>query len=259
MSLILLGIGIGIVGSTLGCIITLIIGKRSEKVICCLLAFAGGIMCAVSFFKLIPEAIKLIDVYISGIGILFGVIIVLLLNKLIDNITKKNDQNHETLEELHHQSMLIEDVKGNRRMFKSGILMLIVITLHNIPEGVAIGAAGSFEYKFGFIIAIIIAIHNIPEGMAISTPLLVGDMKKGKILLWSFLAGLPTFIGGIIGFYIGGISNIFQALCLSIAAGAMLYIVFGEIIPQSISNTKSRLPTIVALVGIIVGLLVTLF
>jgi len=258
MYTVLIGIGLGIAGTVFGALISIIIGKRSDTVICCLLALAGGIMCSISFFELIPEAINLTDIFITVGGILFGIILVLLLNVAVDRITEKNKNKnlHESYEELHHQTELIEKSKARKRLFRSGIIMLIAITLHNIPEGLAIGAAASFETNLGMTIAIMMAIHNIPEGMAVAAPLLSGGVKRWKIMFWVTISCAAAIIGGFAGYFLGNISDIFQSICLSVAGGAMLYIVFGEIIPQSVAMTKSRLPTIIALVGIVAGLLI---
>ena len=265
MTLVLYGILLGIGGTFLGSIITLLIGKRSDTVICYMLSFAGGIMAGISFFGLIPESVEMSNVYIAIGGIAGGIVIVLALNVLVDKITKSKSKLHETPEELHHQVPFLADSgstdtrPSTKRLFRAGIIMLVAITLHNFPEGLAIGAALGHEVSLGITIAIVMAVHNIPEGMAVATPLLSGGMKKWKIILWTTLSGLPTIVGGIIGYYVGGVSYILQALCLSIAGGAMLYIVFGEIIPQSIAMTKSRMPTIITLLGIAIGLLIVQF
>ena len=266
MHIVLLGIAFGVLAMGIGGLITIIIGRRSDITICSLLAFAGGIMSSIAFFELIPEAIMLTDniagnVYIVAGGIVLGVVGVLTLNMLFDRMTDsdKNKKIHETYEELHHQTALIEKSKANKKLFRSGIVMLIAITLHNFPEGLAIGAAGSYEADLAIRISILMAIHNIPEGMAVAAPLLSAGVKKWKVMAWCMLSAVPIIFGGLIGYYLGTISDIVQAVCLAVAGGAMLYIVFGEIIPQSVTMTKSRLPTIIALIGIVVGLFITHF
>jgi len=102
-----------------------------------------------------------------------------------------------------------------------------------------------------------IGLHNIPEGMAISAPLISGGLSKFKTLVLVMLTGATTVLGAVAGVLIGGISDLALALSFALAGGAMLYVVFGEILPQSIVTNKDRIPTIFALVGIIVGLLFT--
>jgi ZIP family zinc transporter len=142
-------------------------------------------------------------------------------------------------------------------MLRSGILIFIAIALHNIPEGMAIGAGGSHNFQLGFLLALMITVHNIPEGMAIAAPLLAGGLSKKRVILLTALCGATTLIGGLIGILIGNISQFAVAISLSCAGGAMLYIVFGEMIPQSVIMTKNRTASIITLFGIIVGLMIT--
>jgi ZIP family zinc transporter len=115
----------------------------------------------------------------------------------------------------------------------------------------------SHNLRLGLLLAIMIAVHNIPEGMAIAAPLLAGGVKHRKVFFLTALSGAPTLLGGAIGLLIGGISYTAIALSLSAAGGAMLYIVFAEMIPQSIVMTKDRKASIVALFGTLVGLIIT--
>lgn len=214
-------------------------------------------MVSIVCFGLVPEAIELNGIAVTLSGLILGTIIVMCLNRLVDIITKtkENDLNvHHTHEELFHESRIIQNPT---RMLRSGILMLIAIALHNVPEGIAIGAGGSHSFRLGALIAFMIAVHNIPEGMAIAAPLLAGGIKKTTVIFLTSLAGATTLLGGLIGIIIGIISDLAIALSLSAAGGAMLYIVFGEIIPQSIIMTKNRTASIVTLFGIIIGLIVT--
>ena len=264
MDILLLCILIGSAGTVIGAFLTFVIGRRSDKMICYLLSFAGGIMAAVAVFELIPESAEMSNEWIAVIGIAIGALVVFLLNFVIDHFTKSNKHIHETPEELYHNANLSASDKmsetnkqiGRKRMMRAGAIMLIALALHNLPEGLAIGAAFSYEASLGITIAVLLALHNIPEGMAVAATLKAGGMKKWKIVLWVIIIDIPILIGGLLGFWIGSMSDITQAMALAIAGGAMLYVVFGEIIPQSVSMTKSRMPTIIALLGIIIGLLI---
>jgi ZIP family zinc transporter len=248
----------GIVGTGLGGLVSTILLKRpSEDMICWLLSFAAGVMVSIVCFGLVPEALELSNVFICLFGLVLGIIIIMVLNRIVDIFTENKKEKlevHLTHEELYHESDII---KNKGKMLHSGILMLIAIALHNVPEGIAIGAGGSHNFRLGTLLAIMIALHNIPEGMAIAAPLLAGGVNRGKVIFLTALAGATTLLGGLIGIVIGNISDLAVALSLSSAGGAMLYIVFGEIIPQSVIMTKNRIASIITLFGIIIGLIVT--
>ena len=248
----------GICGMGLGGLISAILLKHpSETLTCWLLSFAAGVMISIVCFGLIPEAAGLTSYSVSIAGLIIGIVIVMGLNYIVDIITGTKGENlklHTTHEELYHESSFINN---RSRMLRSGMLILIVISLHNIPEGMAIGAGGTHNFRLGALLAIMIAVHNIPEGMVIASPLLAGGVSKKKAVLLTALSGATTLLGGAIGVLIGNISNLAVSLSLSGAGGAMLYVVFGEIIPQSIVMTKNRTATIVTLFGILVGLLVS--
>ena len=256
MEILLLTALVGIVGMGLGGLVAALLGSVSPKVICWMLSFAGGVMISIVCFELIPEGIELGGMTVTILGLIFGVIIVMLFHQLLDWITLKNGDNldtHITQEGLYHENKFI----GNPRLLKSGVIMLVAISLHNLPEGIAIGAAGTHDIGVGVVLAIIIMLHCIPEGMAIAAPLIGGGISKVKAVALTALSGVPTIVGGVIGMLIGGISDTTLAIALTGAGGAMLYVVFGEILPQSSIITKSRFTTIAALIGIFVGLLIT--
>ena len=248
----------GICGTGLGGLVSAILFKRpSETMTCWLLSFAGGVMTSIVCFGLVPEAFELSNTGIGIAGLLFGIIIIMALSRAVDTITQvKGDELklHHTPEGLYHEG---EIIRNKSKMLRSGVLMLTAIGLHNIPEGLAIGAGGSHDIRLGLLLAIMIAVHNIPEGMAISAPLLTGGVKHRNVILLTALSGAPTLLGGAIGLLIGGISDTAIALSLSAAGGAMLYIVFAEMMPQSIVMTKDRKASIVTLFGVIVGLVIT--
>jgi ZIP family zinc transporter len=222
-----------------------------------MLSFAAGIMIGIVCFGLVPESTDVSSTAVSIIGLVAGILLIMLFNRLIDRFTTTTGdlKVHHTHEELYHADQILRD---RAKMLRSGIVMLVAISLHNLPEGLAIGAGSSHDIQLGIILVIMISLHNIPEGMAIAAPLLAGGMGRIKVVLITALSGAPTIIGGIIGILVGNISDAALAMTLSVAGGAMLYVVFGEIIPQSIVMTKNRLASIITLSGIIAGLALTL-
>ena len=258
MQVILFSAVAGIGGTGLGGLVSVTLLRRSsDNMMCFLLSFAAGIMISIVCFGLIPESIAISGIVISISGLMLGVVIIMILNRVVDKVTAAKDESHKlhhTHEELYHESHIIE---GRVKMLRSGMIMLIAIGLHNIPEGIAIGAGGSYDFQLGVLLSIMIALHNIPEGMAIAAPLLAGGISKWKVVFLTALSGALTPLGGLAGMIIGSISEFTVALALSAAGGAMLYVVFGEIVPQTIVMTKTRAVTLVTLFGMIVGLLIT--
>ncbi len=254
----------GVMGTGLGGLIGVFFGKQSLKSMSYVLSFAGGIMVSIVCFDLIPEALELSNIWGTMLGISIGVGMVFLLNTLIDWITtrmigKSHIEEHDAIEELHHQDPLMaklaEAGQSNIRMIKAGIIMLCAIALHNLPEGMAIGSGTTHDAALGIVLAIMIAIHNIPEGMAIAVPLCAGGMGFGKTIFLTALSGVPTLFGAVLGYWIGNISDYFIALSLAGAGGAMLYVTYCEIMPQVILMNKGRTPAIFTLIGLMAGLL----
>ncbi len=266
----------GICGTGLGGLVGAILRRDSAKVVSLLLSFAGGVMMAVVCFDLIPESLlpegaeEPVALYIVILGIFLGYGIVFLLNHFIDRATNHEiahiDADHpktaDDLDELIHSDHLEEHMKTGqfRDLFIGGIVMACAIALHNMPEGMVIGAsfagapAGVFTGS-GLILAIVIGLHNIPEGMAVSVPLITGGMSKIKAVIVTAASGAPTIIGALIGYGLGLLSPVWLALSLSFASGAMLYVVFGELIPESILMWRSKLPAFFLLLGTAVGLI----
>ena len=261
----------GVIGTGLGGLTGAILRKDSNKVVSLLLSFAGGVMLAVVCFDLMQSALhptdeEKIPFYFVVIFVAIGYLLVALFNRLIDKKTNKEinhiDESHpdahDDLDELIHSNHLVHHKGQSKELFMAGVIMALVIALHNLPEGIVIGAGYALDKDFtisgaGLIMAVVIGLHNIPEGMAVSVPLISGGMKKSKAVLLTALSGAPTIIGAVIGYAVGLISPIMLSLALSFASGAMLYVVFGELLPESILMWKSKMPALFLLIGLLVG------
>jgi len=262
----------GVVGTGLGGLIGALLQKDSNRTVSLLLSFAGGVMLSVVCFDLVTEAIA------TGVGVItviaataLGVAVIFFLNYLIDRSTNPEvphiDADHpktaDDLDELIHSDHW-EQHRGRKdsklALFVAGIVMASAIALHNVPEGMTIGASyasnGGVMGSAALVLAILIGLHNIPEGMAVSVPLISGGMKKGKAVCITALSGAPTMLGALLGYWLGEIGPLGLALSLGFASGAMLYVVFGEILPQAFIMYRSKLPAFSAIIGILAGLFI---
>ena len=268
----------GVGGTGLGGLIGAVLRRDSSKIVSLLLAFAGGVMMAVVCFDLIPEAFfpegaaEEMPLWLVLTGVLLGYGVIYLLNYFIDkttnhevaHINKEHPQTADDLDELIHADHYNEhkraSIKNNYELFIAGIVMACAIALHNMPEGMVIGASyagdgGEIVGGTGFLIAIVIGLHNIPEGMAVSVPLITGGMGKWKAIGVTALSGAPTILGAMLGYSLGLISPMWLSASLSFAGGAMLYVVFGELLPESYLMLRSKAPAVFTLLGTMVGLI----
>ena len=262
----------GVVGTGLGGLIGALLQKDSNRTVSLLLSFAGGVMLSVVCFDLITEAIETnVGLGIVILSVALGVAIIYLLNYLIDrktnpevpHISPDHPKTADDLDELIHSDHLEQHYvnKDNKfSLFIAGMVMACAIALHNVPEGMTIGASyASNDGVMGsaaLVLAILIGLHNIPEGMAVSVPLISGGMSKWKAVLMTASSGIPTIVGAFLGYLIGDIGAVGLALSLGFASGAMLYVVFGEILPQAILMYHSKLPAFFAIIGILAGMLI---
>ena len=262
----------GVLGTGLGGLIGALLQKDSNRTVSLLLSFAGGVMLSVVCFDLAVEAIDTgAGVFTVIAAIALGVAITYLLNYLIDRKTDPElphiDENHpktaDDLDELIHSDHLEHHYAQHDNklsLFVAGLVMACAIALHNVPEGMTIGASyasnDSVMGSAALVLAVLIGLHNIPEGMAVSVPLISGGMKKVKAVVLTAASGIPTILGALLGFWLGEIGPMGLTLSLGFASGAMLYVVFGEILPQSILMYHSKLPAFSTIVGMLVGILI---
>ena len=267
----------GMGGTGMGGLVSCLFRKDSSKTVSLLLSFAAGVMTAVVCFDLLTEALHpdemSTNVLLVGAGVAIGYVVIALLNAWIDHGTDHEvahiDADHprtaDSLEELTHANHLQEHREGRQPrsgLFLAGLVMAAAIALHNVPEGMVIGAsfarsAGELLLnRGGLTMAIVIGLHNIPEGMAVAVPLISGGMSKCRSVLVTALTGAPTILGAILGYTVGAMGPVALALSLSFASGAMLYVVFGELLPEAILMWRSKMPAAATIIGIMTGLVI---
>ena len=205
----LLGVFFGTFGTTMGGLLGIFIKKNSNKFLSFILAFASGLMMAVICFDLIPESLEITNITYSLLGIIIGIIVMIFCDLLVEKKFNKN----------------IELKENKNSLLKTGLIVSIGLAIHNFPEGLAIGSGFEVSTKLGLGLAIAICMHDIPEGLSMSIPMKNGGMKPSKVIFYVILSGIVTGIGAFIGAIVGSISEQIIAMCLSFAAGAMLYIV----------------------------------
>lgn len=268
-------------GTGLGGLIGALFKSESNRTISLLLAFAGGVMTAMVCFDLLAEAEEAANqIYEHGVllvilAVALGVAVVYLLNHLIDRKTRAevshtadaaHPDTHDDIDELVHADHLNMHKRHNDSrlsLFVAGIVMACAIALHNIPEGMTIGASfavsSDLMWGTGMIMAVLIGLHNIPEGMAVAVPLISGGTSRVKATLLTAACGLPTVLGAWLGFWLGDIGPLGLTLSLGFASGAMLYVVFGEIMPESYLIYRSKLPAFAVMIGLALGMLMIFF
>ena len=134
------------------------------------------------------------------------------------------------------------------------MIVSIGLAIHNFPEGLAIGSGFDASLKLGYSLAIAIALHDIPEGISMAVPMKNGGIKTSKVIFCVILSGITTGVGAYFGAIIGNVSQSVIAICLAFAAGAMLYIVSGELVPESNKLYNGRMNAIGNIIGFVLGI-----
>ena len=235
----LIGLLSGVLGTMSGGFAVLFIRKIKDQFLCIVLGISAGIMTVIVFLDLIPEAQEVGTTFTSILGLILGIGLIAFLD----------------LKFPHHHFSLQKN--GNASYYKMGLLLSIGIALHNIPEGLAIGAGFIASDSLGYSLSILMALQNLPEGLAVATALGLSGMGGLKILGITALAGVPMGIGAFIGAYLGTISDNVLSISLGFAAGAMLYIVFDELIPDSHEKNEGHNAIIGIIGGVLIGIMIT--
>ena len=235
----LVGLVSGITGTGIGGLMAFAVNDVSKRFLSIILEFSSGLMTAVVCFELIPEAFELGGVPVALSSILAGVLAVI----IIENYIRKM----EFIKEGSQSGLL-----------RAGVLVAIGIALHNLPEGFAVGSGFEASRALGITITSVIIIHDIPEGIAMAVPMRAGGFSRIKSFLLTLMSGIPMALGALAGAVLGEISEAMISACLGFAGGAMLYIVFGELIPESKKLYLGRLSSIGNILGIICGIIVSM-
>lgn len=237
-------------GTALGAFLVFFMKKslnvKIEKI---LIGFAAGVMIAASIWSLLNPAIeasenfKKLNWLPASIGFLLGIIFLLVLDSIIPH--------------LHVNSDTPEGIKTSK--VKKTTMLVFAVTLHNIPEGLAVGVvvagflSGNATVTMGgaLSLAIGIAIQNFPEGSIISMPLKAEGMSKKKAFFLGVLSGVVEPIAGAIALLITGVIDSILPFVLSFAAGAMIYVVVEELIPESQQGEHSNWATLSLAIGFV--------
>ncbi len=234
------------IGTTLGSAMVFFLKKEmNEKLQKALLGFAAGVMIAASIWSLIQPAIETYSDYrkwlVPTIGFIIGVAFLLLIDYIVPHMHVNNNE---------------EGIKNNNlsKTFK----MMLAVTIHNVPEGLAVGViigsfiTGNVNKEAMLALSIGIAIQNFPEGAIISMPLKETGISKPKAFMLGMLSGIVEPIAGALAILLISVVEVILPYTLCFAAGAMMYVVFEELIPEANSGKHSNLATIGFSIGFII-------
>ena len=221
-----------------GALPILLTTQVSERLLDAMLGFAAGVMLAATAFSLLLPAIELGGIEVTVLGLLVGALFLAALDNFIPH--------------MHFISGMEGPASHLRRVW----LLIIAITLHNFPEGLAVGVGfGGEDVGAAVALAIAIALQNMPEGLAVALPLVRERWPRGKALLYALASGMAEPIAGLIGVAAVTIARPILPFGLAFAAGAMLYVVSDEIIPETHSRGYEREGTW----GVVMGFVVMMF
>ena len=214
--------------------------KNSNYIIASACAFASGVMICISIFDLIPESIRYLSTNFNSffvislcfIFMIIGIVLSLILDSYIDKVS------------------------NNGTLFKVGILSMIAIILHNVPEGIVTFIISNKNIMLGISMCIAIALHNIPEGISIAVPIYYSTKSKKKAIFYTFLAGLSEPFGAILTglFLVNYVNDTVLGLLFAFIAGIMIQISSGKLLPTGNNYNKK-----ISFIFFVLGFLVMLF
>lgn len=230
----------GVLGTGLGGLLIAVLPRLNRGALSGVLGLSAGIMLSVVAFDLMPEAFAVAGVWWGLLGLTLGAALL----TLVDLVTP-------------HMHFLSTD-EESRRYLRTGLLIGLGIALHNLPEGLAIGAGYGSSARFGLSVAVLMAIQNAPEGMAMACPLCQVPGRRWRSVVYTLLAGLPMGLGAFIGGLLGRVSPVLLSVSLGFAAGAMLFITCDELIPGAQELKQGHSGTFGIVLGVMIGVAVSM-
>ncbi len=224
--------------TALGGLIVYVRFKNKNKFISFSLSFAASIMLSLSVLELFPESfIKIASIY-YGLGIVMSIIFFILGILLVKIINKKTP------------------LFGND-LYRVGVMSMIALILHNIPEGIATFMASYNNINDGLALGIAIMMHNIPEGISIAVPIALSRKSNKRGVIYSLVAGLSEPLGGLLAYLLFKeyINDITISIVLLIVSGIMISISINELLPESFKYDNKR----ETIIGFILGLIAVIF
>lgn len=227
------------------------------------MGITAGVMISLSFLELVNEAWELKGFWTATVGFGLGAFFMLALDMTLPHIRfgeseipigekatgQQEDCPRETGRHRRQGRHRVHSQITNRPLFMTGVLLAIGITIHNLPEGIAVGAGYMHTPQFGLFIAIAILLHNIPEGIATALPLYTSGMNKWSALKVAFFSGMAEPVGAL---FAALFLKSFQFLipgALAFAGGVMMFITLDELIPTAREHGHQHYTA----VGIILG------
>ena len=212
--------------------------KVSDRLLDVMLGFSAGVMLAATSFSLIVPAIDLSGPWVAVVGVVLGAFALHLIDRFIPHF-------HPAL-----------GAEGPSSKLSRVWLFVIAITIHNFPEGLAVGVSfGSGDVAAGLVVAMAIGLQNMPEGLAVALPLLREGYSRRRSLWYGTLTGLVEPVGGLLGVALVSIFYPILPWALAFAAGAMLFVVSDEMIPESHRKGFEREATFGLIVGFVIMML----
>ena len=237
----------GVGGLAIGGALAALIKRESPKGTSMLLSFTAGLMLAIVALDMVPEAIETSPwLPMTPLVLVLGFAVTWLLNCWIDKSAHHEDRNAP-----HHCAC------GHHDLHTAGIVLAAAVALHNVPVGMAVGATVAVQgiCLASVLAAVTIGLHNLPEGMSIAVPLLHDGSRTMSAIAVAALSGVPTVLGALAGYLVGEQAPGALAAALGLAGGAMLYVVFFELLPEAALQWRSRWPILATVLGFALGVL----
>ncbi|OON94914.1 MAG: zinc permease [Candidatus Epulonipiscioides saccharophilum] len=230
------GIGVGI-----GIILLYLFDLKNKRLIGMLFGSTAGIMLAMIFFDILPEAFEKGNFYLVTLGVCLGMALGLSLQSITHSLNEKF--------QISHNGNSINDT----RLIKTGLSLLIGIAIHNIPEGFAFGSLSITSYDTIVNFAVVLCLHSIPEALAIAIPLKRAKTRPYLLCLLPISLGFVMGLGAILGYVLSRLNEIFIILSLGMASGIILYIICEDLLPESKHIWNGRMTSIATIMGVLAG------